>query len=344
MTRRRLTFVLAMVGIVAAILAVHTIDAPVRPDPLERPETATTAPVPAPEPAAVTHVSLPPPPALAAPTPEITPEITPLAAAETPARPITPMAAAPKTQSPAEPMPQPARAVEPLKPAPKPTPKAAAARPVEPLKAVPEPKAQENTTKEITETRDAAEPAPPMQVADKAVQAAGRPLLRLLEHGDGPSVEITWPRDRRARDTLHQLFQRCYGMRVAVLGADGRLYDTDSPRGTPWTINTDRFSGFIRQSSGGVPLAERQTVLRIRGRHGLDPRAAAVRVFPRRADALLLGGLSRLVGATYRKARRIQAAYGLAENRVHIEHIRVDGRPVAGAIDLSHAARRGCVL
>lgn len=52
----------------------------------------------------------------------------------------------------------------------------------------------------------------------------GRTLLRILEHGDGPEIQITWPKSSRERDRLFDLLVRCYGVRVALMGgswADG---------------------------------------------------------------------------------------------------------------------------
>lgn len=351
MNRRRLTITLALAGIIAAVLAVHTIDAPVQPDAVR--EMSKPAPLPentqTVEMAPVLSVSLPPPPMLAEPTPTVQP----LAAEITPVREVAPMVA--KTSPPQNPDLKidmktaitPMKAVEKVRP-----PKAEqplALKPMSPKPAVKQPAAKRPASKIIakpTPKNPSAKTAPakPIRVSQDVAQKNGRPLLRLLEHGDGPSVEIAWPRDRRARTHLHRIFAQCYGMRVALLAADGRLFDADSPRGTPWAINTDRFSGFVRRSSGGVPLEERQTVMRIRNRHGLGPGAAPVRVFPRRADAALLGGLSQIVGSDYRRARRIQATYRLADNRVRIDSIRVDGAAHSGAIDLSQAARRGCTL
>ena len=36
-------------------------------------------------------------------------------------------------------------------------------------------------------------------VADKKVTREGRVLLKLLEHGDGPAIEIAWPAARSAK-------------------------------------------------------------------------------------------------------------------------------------------------
>ena len=336
MKRRHMIIGGTVFGICVALFALWT---PGDQEPLPA-KAVLTPPVQTPPPAAMTAVTLPPPPQLPAPAPSRSVE--PLTA-EAPARTIKPLA----TEA-LKPVPE-SRAVKPLpvKRPPQPTKIAAKtpARVIEPLIA----KQQRQDPKpQITAEPD--QPAPPKPRAEKPIEvspvkasAAGRPLLRLLEHGRGPSLEIAWPGNRLDRDRLHRLFTTCYGMRVAVLDGQGRLFVTDSPRGMPWAINTDRFSGFVRRSSGGGPVQERQTVRRIRDRHDL-PGGATVRIFPRHADALLLGGLHRLIGNRYQRAGRIQAAYRLTRNHVGITGIFVDGERIPGSIDFSTAAHRGCVL
>ena len=331
MNRRRVAVSLALGAIVIAVFAVHTLDSPA-PHTEDTPQVTELPRLELPSPAALTTVTLPPPPASAGST-------------------IEPLTPAPPTQEIA-PLETPSRApaaasLKPLAAEPEPTanPSRARAEPVEikPLAAEaddrPAPAEQRPAPVKPDET-----PALVQRVSDTTVRQAGRPLLRLLEHGEGPTVEITWPDNRRARSQLHRVFSQCYGMRVAVIDGSGRLFDANSPSGVPWAINTDRFSGFVRQSSGGGPLIEQQTVMRIRNRHGLTSRAAAVRVFPRRADAVLLGGLSQLIGDGYLKARRIQADYRMSAEGVRVADVRVDGKPVPGAIDLTQAASRRCVL
>ena len=69
-----------------------------------------------------------------------------------------------------------------------------------------------------------------------------------------------------------------------------------------------------------------------------------VRVFPRNVDAVLLGGLQQVVGAAYGSARTITAAYTLHGRRLILGSVRVDGRAIAGAVDLTGAADSGCRL
>lgn len=168
----------------------------------------------------------------------------------------------------------------------------------------------------------------------------GRSLLRILEHGAGPSIEIAWPRSSAERERLFNRLTRCYGMRTALLDGDNGLFIGSGDRGHPWALNLDRFSGFLRQPSGALMAGERRDVKQIQRYHGGLGHADPVRLFPREVDALLLGGIRHLVGAGYRESRSIRALYRIAGSRTLIENLTVDGRAVPGSIDLTGVGRR----
>jgi hypothetical protein len=155
-------------------------------------------------------------------------------------------------------------------------------------------------------------PAETAAPASPVVEAApnrkeGGALLRLLEHGKGPTIEIAWPRSAADQRALYHRLTRCYGMRAAVIGPRSRLFAADSPAGEPWDIDRDRISGFLRSPRGEEIPEESRAFASIARRHGLTG-WRPVRVFPRDVDAALLGGLARLVGPGYRSARSITAA------------------------------------
>ncbi len=198
--------------------------------------------------------------------------------------------------------------------------------------------------------RTAADPAHPVKPeaaretreAGRETREVGRVLLRLLEHGDGPAIEIAWPDARPGRERLYRLFTLCLEMRVAHLSGDGALYVAAGPGRRAWTPNVDRYSGFLRRPSGPATAAEAEAQKAIHRHHGDLPPGAAVRLFPRRADALLIGGLSRIIGAGYRGARRITARYDLSGGGLAVTGIRIDGRVVSGRVDLSPLMSASC--
>lgn len=173
--------------------------------------------------------------------------------------------------------------------------------------------------------------------------AAGRPLLRLLEHGDGPRIDIAWPRNASRREALFHAFQHCYGMVVALMSRDGNLFSDSAPR-APWQINTDRYSGFVRQSNGTGTVAETAWLGRIRHQHPTAVDAVGIRVFPRGMDALLMGGLRQILGPRYKTVKSIEAQYVMRGRAVIIESIAADGLSVSGRINLSAAASSNCRL
>lgn len=288
-------------------------------------------------------VQLPPPPALAAPAPlkTVTPLATHVETAES-SRGVTPLAATKTALAPPE-------SITPLRPSPttlaseKATNTPPPAVEIAALKPSPQPSRPRHPASQTAKPTPATAPASQQPIPPDSKRAAddGRPLLRLLEHGEGPSVEIAWPASAAERLHLYRVLHQCYGMRIAVMDADGRLFAEDGRPGDAWDINLDWFSGFVRQSSGGAALDEHQTANRIRAHHGIAG-AATVRLFPRAADALLLGGLRQLIGDGYGGNARIRARYEVSGWRVGVSRLSVDARPVAGRVDLSGAAQRHC--
>lgn len=172
--------------------------------------------------------------------------------------------------------------------------------------------------------------------AGRDQEVAGGPLLRLLEHGEGPSVEIAWPGHAVARAKLYDLLRRCHGLKTVLLRDQEILMPTGV--GGPETFNGDLHSGFLRAVLGSPPRREARLIKKLRARHGTGG-AVPARLLSRQFDARLLGGLSRLVGAGYRGAKTVNARYAIAGNRVMVHGLVVDGRVIEGRIEIDPPGR-----
>ena len=327
-------------GLMAIVLLVWLADISTR-SPVPRQPTRTAAPDPSAKPSGrpienPTSVDLPPPPR---PTPEVSRDDVP---APADIRPVVPMRPSINRGS-RQPIKIVALRAEKVKPRQTNPPVLAPLRPLEAPESASDPgipttgtKAEAHVTVEVEAMADAE-----VVVNVKAVRT-GRQLLRILEHGEGPAIEIAWPGSTAQRERLHGVLQRCYGMRLALIDRAGGLYLDAGPRGNRWPIDLDRYSGFVRRPNGHITSAERRDADRVaRYHHGL-PATDPVRLFPRAADAALLGGLAHLLGGDYRAAKSITASYRLRGLRVTVGDLRIDGRRVAGRIDLSRGATAAC--
>ncbi len=331
------------------------------PTPAQRPETPRVKVAmeqPTPPPLASPPPAPEPPPAQQAPAVEVTP-IVPLpdvAAAQNivPLTPETPMKRpSPRTTvmplRPGDEKPAPRPVVQPLRPeeppeepkvepkivqAPEPPPSSPPrAEPVKPAPVAEKPKPAAPLIQTAAPSQ-----AAPKPVDEKEVATEGRVLLRMFEQGAGPSIQIRWPAQAGQRDRLYAVFTHCLGMQVGILDDQGHLYLGEGPRNQPLALNTDKYSGFIRRPEGAIAAGEQEEITRIRQYHQAASAAPPARMFPRRVDAFLLGGLRHAVGDQYLKMKSIRAAYRLSGSRVVIESIVADGRAVDGAIDLSTVA------
>lgn len=176
---------------------------------------------------------------------------------------------------------------------------------------------------------------------DRDQLAEGRVLLRHLEHGSGPNIELAWPASAAARSQLFDHLERCFGLRVAILDHRGRLFTEGSDPGTPWQLNLDQFSGFIRSPSGQMVPQETAAITRIQTHHGPLP-GKVVRLFPRSVDAYLLAGLRQIVGDAYGQSKLIRARYRLVGSRLYLDQVESDGSRLGGNLDLTPAGTRRC--
>ena len=187
-----------------------------------------------------------------------------------------------------------------------------------------------------------ARPARPATVTpDRATRREGRALLRLLEYGKGPTIEIAWPESEVSRNRLYRYFRQCFGMLNALMDRDGQLYGETGPMGRPWAIDLDRYSSFVRHPSGQRIAAERSRARSISSRHGIGG-GRMVRIFPRNIDAAILGGLQKIIGQGYGTARTVTATYRPDGNTLVLAAIRVNGQPMPGTINMGGLRRRGC--
>lgn len=173
-------------------------------------------------------------------------------------------------------------------------------------------------------------------IADRAREVEGRPLLRMLEHGSGPSVEIAWPDHRVARAKLYELLRRCHGLETVLLRGEEILMSR--PDGGTNNFNSDRHSGFLRAVLGSSPRREVEILKALRAQHG-GAGATPARLLSRGFDARLLGGLGRIIGPRYRKADTVTARYALAGRRVLVSGIAVDGVEIEGRIEIGPSSR-----
>ncbi len=223
--------------------------------------------------------------------------------------------------------------IEPLKPRPVQAPNVEAAvppvdmQPRRPLETPPSKEAAPDSTETLLPTRQNA--------------LEGRVLLRLMEAGKGPLVEIAWPASQNDRAVLYARLISCHGMRSALLAPDFGIFLNEGPPGKPLALDLDRFSGFVRHPAGAMSRAEKAKIDEIGRRHGASGKRP-VRLFPRSVDAALLGGLSTSVGPDYLAARSIRAHYRLENLRVIVERIAIDRKPVPGRIVLPQIRGRSC--
>ena len=168
----------------------------------------------------------------------------------------------------------------------------------------------------------------------------GRVLLKKLEYGKGPQVEVSWPKELAQKQELYSVFTKCFGMKTAGLNSSNQLFVKSSGGNRALTLNMDTTSGFIREIHGDISRGERDEIIQIEQKHPYQTFESFVRIFPRHVDASLLQGLHLVLGDVFSKAKQINASYRLNGYDVEVSQISADTQIFPGSFHLRKHARK----
>lgn len=251
-------------------------------------------PKPPQKPVMLSKVSLPAPPALAEQAPK-----------QPQAAPVQQLAA---TQPPVE-----------TKPASKATPKE-----------TPKSKAKP-TAKPVIAVVDVVEKAQPQRTVDVSADAMvaqasehAQYLLNQVESGQGPAIEIAWPKSFAGRKKLFHTLVNCQGVQLGILSEETVH---------PVNPNVQPYSRLVRMVSGMMLPQERS--LYQSSRYYDKPGSTPVRLFPRALDARLLAGLRQLAVVSFESLASVRGLYVLKGQRLFIQDLVMDGQAVAGQVLLA---------
>lgn len=181
---------------------------------------------------------------------------------------------------------------------------------------------------------------PETVMAVSSDRVGGAVALRMMEHGEGPGIEMAWPQSSQDRAQVWKTLSRCMGMTVARLSPQGQLFRASDPAGQAWQLNPDQWSGYVRQVGLAATVAEERALQGIASWHGLPQQMASVRVFPRHQDSAWLGALGRHIGTSIATVQSVRLEYAVRGQGVALTDIVADGRPVPGDVWIVPA--QGC--
>lgn len=152
---------------------------------------------------------------------------------------------------------------------------------------------------------------------------AGEPLLYLAEAGAGPVITLGWPKDLHSRQRIFSTFA-CQGMVVALYNGT-RLYRIGDPKGVTWEIDSEQYSAYVRPIGAPATPKEASLVRSLSQHHGKV--GAPVRVFRRELDAILLGGISSILGRGFLTTKSVEGLYHLEGDAVLVTIVSIDDSP-----------------
>ena len=153
------------------------------------------------------------------------------------------------------------------------------------------------------------------------LENTGLDMLHNLTDRKGPNIEFSWPESSSEKELIAEILHKCMGVSLGKVSANG----TFSAR----EIESVDNSPFVRTIIGNVSQDESKTLSQWRNLPG-----QAVRLYPLKADARLLGGLKALLAQDL-NGLMIRGRYTVDGSGLKIINITTNGQTQQGELMVS---------
>ncbi|MFT4926376.1 MAG: hypothetical protein ACI8WB_002474 [Phenylobacterium sp.] len=169
---------------------------------------------------------------------------------------------------------------------------------------------------------------PTIDVSQDSIEVTNaEPLLQQVEAGNGPVIEIAWPKGFAKRKRLYNMLVNCQGVQLGIL-ADDTVH--------PITANKGLYSRLVRVVSGVMLPQEHREYQSSRFQ------GTPVRLFPRALDGRLMAGLRQLstqLAMPFQTLSSVRGLYVMQGKRLYIQDLIMDGQMIPGQVLLADGCR-----
>ncbi len=163
---------------------------------------------------------------------------------------------------------------------------------------------------------------------NRKLESMGMSLLDETSKRNTPDIEFSWPKESSEQRRIANILRQCVGVRLAKVNADGTFSASEQ--------YTKNISPYARAIIGYTSQEESAVINQWRGLPG-----QVVRLYPLKADAVLLGSLMSLLNKDQnlqKDAKQIKGQYVINGKVLKINSITINGNTQEGELVVS----KGC--
>jgi len=154
--------------------------------------------------------------------------------------------------------------------------------------------------------------------------------------------EFRWPLETKTHDKIYRILNECLFSQTVLLNKNNQIF------GLNGLINrndfTEKYSSIIRMPNNVYSSKENTIIKQISTKYLDNQKGRHLRIFDKNTDAYIIGYLSKISENNNLKLKKIQGQYLIHNNKLYLDKLVINNKPVSNRMLLSQLNKRCYIL
>ena len=150
--------------------------------------------------------------------------------------------------------------------------------------------------------------------------------------------EFRWPLETKTHDKIYRILNECLFSQTVLLNKNNQIF------GLNGLINrndfTEKYSSIIRMPNNVYSSKENTIIKQISTKYLDNQKGRHLRIFDKNTDAYIIGYLSKISENNNLKLKKIQGQYLIHNNKLYLDKLVINNKPVSNRMLLSQLNKR----
>ncbi|MDB2584083.1 hypothetical protein N9Y50_05555 [Alphaproteobacteria bacterium] len=164
----------------------------------------------------------------------------------------------------------------------------------------------------------------------------GKNILENIK--DNFAFEFRWPLETKTHNKIYNILNECLFSQTVLLNNNNQMFDLNGL--IKRNDFAEKYSSIIRMPNNVYSEKENTIIKQIRRKYLNSEKGRHLRIFYKNTDAYIIGYLLKISKRNNLKFKKIQGQYLIEDNKLYLDKLVINDKPISNRILLSHSNKR----
>jgi hypothetical protein len=164
----------------------------------------------------------------------------------------------------------------------------------------------------------------------------GKNILEKIK--DNFAFEFRWPLETKTHNKIYNILNECLFSQTVLLNNNNQMFGLNGL--IKRNDFAEKYSSIIRMPNNVYSEKENAIIKQIRRKYLNSEKGRHLRIFYKNTDAYIIGYLLKISKRNNLKFKKIQGQYLIEDNKLYLDKLVINDKPISNRILLSHSNKR----